>query len=534
MSSQQAQLKEDFTIIFEGKKYPIVKFKATLYSKKFREMVAGTDLTSITMEAPVKEEYFAQFVNAIQGEEYTITSESVYDLFSLSLIWKVETLYSELRSFIDEGPDVNMVIKKLLSTDKKLVDGLDEIIALNFDRALKNDKFINLPLDFIIQCIDNPNIKIKDQTNYFKFVQKMMQIHGSKASVLSKRIDFYYLTRDEAIAFLDNPNLDPELAADSLINLTKLSVLETTLIESKIEKMYTTVSSLHTPSTSVDTILKCIDLIMDDITGLVQKVNGEAKSFKNDVTDIENRLSILEKREKDERKKQEREIEDFNGQLKILENKYEQTKVIIEEVAVPGSPKSPKSPQKNIIIDEAEADIPVAERHLTTYPFNPEEPLNGVLTALTALANGNVSENGIVKISASSSDHGSPWQVADRGWNNYWFSQNKTGQYILFDFMQRQMIVNKYTIKTIKFSEDSCHLKSWAVEGSNDLINWNIIDEKDTNELNGSNKVASFDCQTDNTDSYRYIRLRMTGPNARGDNLLALNNLEFFGSLVDL
>lgn len=534
MSSQQSQLKEDFTILFGGKKFPVVKFKASLYSRKFRELVAGTDLTSLTIDVPIKEDYFVQFVNAIQGEEYTITSESVYDLFSLSLIWKVDTLYSELRSFIDEGPDISMVIKKLLSTDQKLVEGLDEIIALNFDRALKNDKFANLPLEFILKCVDNPNIKIKDQSNYFKFVQKMLQMHGKPASALSKGIDFYYLTRDEAIAFLDNPNLDPVIAADTLIKLTKLYVSETTLIESKIEKMYNSVSQMHSPSTSVDTILKCIDLLMDDITGLVQKVNSGAKTFKNDVSEIETHLVSMEKRAKDERRKQDKEIEDFRGQLKILENKYEQTKEIISEQAVPGSPKSPKSPQKSLIIDEQETETPLANRHLTNISFNAEEPLNGVLSSLAQLANGNVSENGIVKITSSSSDHGCPWQVADRGWNNYWFSQNKAGQFILFDFMQRQIVVNKYTIKTIKFSEDSCHLKTWAMEASNDLINWAILDERDTNELNGSNKVVSFDCQSGNNVSYRYVRLRMTGPNARGDNLLALNNMEFFGVLVDL
>lgn len=116
---------------------------------------------------------------------------------------------------------------------------------------------------------------------------------------------------------------------------------------------------------------------MDDITGLVQKVNGADKSFKNDITDIENRLT---------RKKETREIEYFNAILNILENKYEQTKAIIEEVA------APDSPQKNIIIDEVEADILVAERYLTIYPFYPEEPHNDVLTALTALANANICE----------------------------------------------------------------------------------------------------------------------------------------------
>ena len=519
-----APLPANFTINFKTKTYKIVEFKTALYSKKFRDLTGGKNIDQLTIDAPVDIPIFDQFINAIQGEEYTISSDNYLDLFSLSIIWEVVTLYVEIWVFIQETPDVNSVINKLLAPDPKLIDGLDKIIAANFDKAVKNEKFGDLPLPFIEKCLKDPEVKIKDMHAYFNFVNKMLEKHGPQASSLADGLDFYYLTRDEALDFLDNPKLDPVIAVDALIKLTKLYANETNVIDEKITTANNRISSLQGPSTAIETILERIQLLQDDVDDLATRISSFAKNTMADVADIDKNMASVERKAKAESKKQNSDFEDLTNQIKLLESKFEATKILAQE----SKPKSPVKPKL-----EDPDDEPVAERHMTVYKLNQEEPLNGIITALTAIANGNVHENGIVKITASSTDHSNPQQVVDRGWNDFWFSQNKQGQWIMFDFIQRQIAISDYTIKTIKFSEDSCHLKTWCIEGSLDCSNWTLIDEQDTDALNGPNKIVSFKCKTE-SEPYRYIRLRMTNSNARGDNLLALNNIEFFGVLVDM
>lgn len=525
LSSTSTPLPQDFTIKFNEKSYRIVKFKASLYSKRFRELTSGEKKNSLEISAPVPTNVFVQFLSAIQGEEYTITSESAFDLYSLSILWKVDTLYAELRSFLDEKPDIGLAIERILSSEKKLLEGMEEIISANFDNAVKNSKSKDLPLDFLIKCVRCPLAKIKKMKSFFVFVTEMMNKHGKEASALAEGLDFYYLERDDAMSFLENPNLDPVIASDTIIKIIKLYANNMKEIDEKLDYVNDKISSsLQDPNSAMATITERIDLMKDDFSLLQKRITKFKTQVDNEVKALDTGITAIDKQSKAETKKENLLYEDIIGQIGLLESKFEVTKLMAKE----SMPKSPVKPKL-----EDPDDEPVSERHLTAIPFNSEQPFEGILTSLSQVANGNVNENGVVKITASSTDHSTPAQVADRGWSDFWFSQNKPGQWIMFDFVQRQVVVSNYTIKTIKFCEDSCHMKSWCIEGSADCMNWEMIDEQDTNELNGSNKIASFKCKNE-SEPCRYIRLRMTGPNQRGDNLLALNNIEFFGVLVDM
>ena len=73
-------------------------------------------------------------------------------------------------------------------------------------------------------------------------------------------------------------------------------------------------------------------------------------------------------------------------------------------------------------------------------------------------------------------------------------------------------------------------MKSWILEASQDGNNWITIDNQPSNsDLNGSHKVASFPLTE--TSFYRYFRIKMTGPNHAGNNIMTLSAFEIFGVL---
>jgi hypothetical protein len=90
-----------------------------------------------------------------------------------------------------------------------------------------------------------------------------------------------------------------------------------------------------------------------------------------------------------------------------------------------------------------------------------------------------------------------------------------------------------YTIRTYQGDPDLDHLKSWAVEGSDDGTSWTKIDRRENNsDLNRNLTVKTFAIAL--SGSFSSIRLRLTGPNHRGQNCLCLTAFDVFGAVAGL
>ena len=165
------------------------------------------------------------------------------------------------------------------------------------------------------------------------------------------------------------------------------------------------------------------------------------------------------------------------------------------------------------------------------FPFIYDQ-FDGIFAHLTAEANGNICEKGIIRITGNHADYNREKiisQVVDFSWNKCWTSSNHKNSYIEFDFLYHHVLITHYTIKTYACGAGYSHLKNWALDGSNDDGNtWFVIDTRDDiNELNGKNKVATF--QVSIHAEFSKVRIRQTGPNHYGDDYLILTNVEFFG-----
>ena len=111
-------------------------------------------------------------------------------------------------------------------------------------------------------------------------------------------------------------------------------------------------------------------------------------------------------------------------------------------------------------------------------------------------------------------------------------SKDVKGNWIKFDFGNNRVNLTDYLIKSRLCNEDSSHPKSWVIEGSNDDSVWEIIDvQKDCPYLNGYGVSHAFTLENPNPHQFKYIRMRLTGKDWQGANILMINAFEMFGQL---
>lgn len=112
-------------------------------------------------------------------------------------------------------------------------------------------------------------------------------------------------------------------------------------------------------------------------------------------------------------------------------------------------------------------------------------------------------------------------------------SENENDSWICFDFKDKRIKFTNYTVSTNDWEKGQGHLRSWVVEVSNDenKKDWKIVDKQENCDLlNGKRCVHTFSIQ--NSEIFRYIRLRQIGPSWSGNSYLNINSIEFYGTLI--
>lgn len=111
-------------------------------------------------------------------------------------------------------------------------------------------------------------------------------------------------------------------------------------------------------------------------------------------------------------------------------------------------------------------------------------------------------------------------------------SQDIPYSWICFEFINHQIAPSNYIIRSINDKKDSFHPKSWVVEGSNDNMDWDVLDQQTNNSsLNGRNLISPFKITNPNSKKYKFIRITQNGNWKNNGNLFNINNIEFFGIL---
>jgi serine/threonine protein kinase len=158
----------------------------------------------------------------------------------------------------------------------------------------------------------------------------------------------------------------------------------------------------------------------------------------------------------------------------------------------------------------------------------------GIFEQLTRDVGGNVHELGIVRIDGNHYDEEEMYKIGGlvtRGWRSHWESKNEPNSWVQFDFRgtRKRMRLAKYEIQT--WNSKIGHLRQWVLEASNDGAAWTEIDRRAVvTQLNHPSNRCCF--KTKVTGEFVFIKLRQTGPNSSGMNILNLTGIEFYGDLV--
>ena len=139
---------------------------------------------------------------------------------------------------------------------------------------------------------------------------------------------------------------------------------------------------------------------------------------------------------------------------------------------------------------------------------------------------GNPQTQNIILITSSSIYQGKVENIIDQKEGTYFGTSDKADSWIQFDFKERLVCIESYTLKSCLGS----HLMNWVLEVSNDGRDFDEIDQhKNCSLLCGQLKAESFNvlCKA----PQRFVRLRQTGPNSSNNLRLWINSIEFSGYL---
>ena len=98
------------------------------------------------------------------------------------------------------------------------------------------------------------------------------------------------------------------------------------------------------------------------------------------------------------------------------------------------------------------------------------------------------------------------------------------------------MTPTSYSIRSCVWTSGSSHPKSWVLEVSNDGSedSWKVVDSRENNnELNDRHVTRNFAVSSHPSGAFRFVRLRQTGKNHKGDDRLVICSLELFGTLSE-
>lgn len=164
------------------------------------------------------------------------------------------------------------------------------------------------------------------------------------------------------------------------------------------------------------------------------------------------------------------------------------------------------------------------------FKYHKGHAFEGLFWNLQKQWNKSLFASNILKIEAS--DGSDPSRIITGEGADCWYSRNEENSWVMIDFLDHAFKMSQYSLRTFVGAPNSGHLKTWAIEGSNNGKDWTVIDKRKDNEnLNGRNKYRTLRCHGAK-QFFRYIRLRQTGKNHCGNDFLFLSSIEFFGCLV--
>jgi hypothetical protein len=181
--------------------------------------------------------------------------------------------------------------------------------------------------------------------------------------------------------------------------------------------------------------------------------------------------------------------------------------------------------------------VPASRGQVIDLPLKKGKPLEGIIAYLTKKCGGNVHDKKIVTVIShrpyNQEVGNAAKNVADLHADTEFFSSKDPNQWIGYDFKGMRVKPTAYAVRPYHSGGPGGHnLKSWVVEGSNDLQDWFELDRRVNNgDLNAGNEVKTFGIASD--VRCRAVRLRQIDLNHKGTHVMLISGLELFGKLIE-
>ena len=191
--------------------------------------------------------------------------------------------------------------------------------------------------------------------------------------------------------------------------------------------------------------------------------------------------------------------------------------------------------QENMRAVTAERDWLKEIVDMKHFPLNSARPLDGIIAHLTKECGGNVHDREVVNITADRPYSSDPSRAAkniadlERA-NTHFYCANAENMWVCYDFKEKVVVFEAYSLRAY-YDYDDCNLKTWEIQvsmtGRND---WETVDRQSNNDLRGRGRIASY--RLSNPVRCRFIRLKQTGRNHRGDYDTLTSAFEVFGRIA--
>ena len=168
--------------------------------------------------------------------------------------------------------------------------------------------------------------------------------------------------------------------------------------------------------------------------------------------------------------------------------------------------------------------------NITRYEYT-GSPFEGIFNSFASTCQRNPHLAEVVEVMASSKERANAYKILFYDWRSWFCSRNEPDSYIQIDFKDKLVCPSWYSIRTD--GNSCCHIRSWSLEGTNDLSAWKEIDRRVNQEnMNGNFAVGTYKCAK--TRFFRYLRIRQIDQNTDGNDYFAICNFEVFGDVKQL
>lgn len=497
---QNKQLEHDFTVNYEGREYHGDHFVEKIVQIKTSKEAFFTKLeyfkgkaNEYHNEISINDKYpiqiFQDFINSLTSYHIKINKNNYPVLAELCSKYQ----YQELKEEIEKISQIDLqdIVSNYQFDEPNF--SKDEIIAENLDICLQNEQMVNYPIPVLCKILNSPKRIINDHHLLFTFVQKV--INKKEEENYENKEDYALLLNSLDFLKMSDDDLDAYFKNEKFLNIFEghsRQIMERTHKykkekEEKARKNENKVNFLYFFIISFFIVFFVTVFYFNSQITSLQKMEYEKRNTKqNHLTNQNENKSQIDNEQ----------IEIINKKLRRIENEID---FVLIFVPIPDKPR-----------------------------------LSGIFDYLRKKSNGAIEKEINITASSCLNEKLYPPKNAlsfDNGSNRF-CSKNISNSWITFELKNYYVVPAYYAIRTFLGAENAGHMKNWVVEGSDDGIKWNLIDEQVNNQnLKNDYDHYIFYIQMIANIKIRYIRVRSIGPDWNNSNFLSFNLFEIYGYL---